>query len=113
MTYNTPGGTNLFGTIDGISGKQAAASGFIQPSVNGAYLFNGCEIGAVACLGGTTSQQQATTSVLGTLLPFLPGAPPPLIGLTPLVLLAEPLVPPPGDQLTDPTSFPNVSYVDY
>jgi len=52
--------------------------------------------------------------VLGTLLPFLPGAPPPLIGLTPLVLLAEPLAAPPSDQLTDPDVVPpNVSYVDY
>jgi hypothetical protein len=115
VTYDTPGSANLFGTIDGISGKLAAASGFIQPSVNGAYLFNGCDIGAPACLGGTLTQQQNDTAVLGTLFPFLPGAPPPLIGLTPLVLLADPLVAPPGgDQLTDPDVVPpNVSYVDY
>ncbi len=130
VTYDAPGSANLFGTIDGISGKVAAASGFIQPSVNGAYLFNGCDIGAPACLGGTPSQEQNDTAVLGTLFPFLPGAPPPLIGLTPLVLLADPVATPactlaepgvappngsgPSCALTDPDVVPpNVSYVDY
>jgi hypothetical protein len=68
----------------------------------------------VACLGGTLSQQQGETSVLGSLYPFLPGGLPPLIGLTPLVLLADPLAPPPPGELTDPDVIPpNVSYVDY
>jgi hypothetical protein len=114
VTYGVPGSANLFGTVDGITGRAAAAEGFIQPSVNAQYQFNGCEIGAVACLGGTLPDQQDDTSVLGSLYPFLPGGVPPLIGLTPLVLLADPLAAPPPGELTDPDVIPpNVSYVDY
>jgi hypothetical protein len=40
--------------------------------------------------------------------------PAPLIGLAPLVLLADPLPPAPAGALTDPDVVPpNVSYVDY
>ena len=115
VTYGQFGGADLTGTIDGITGKTAAADGFIQPSVNSHYLFNNCPIGSVACLGGTLPQQQNETSVLGTLSPFIPGtAPSPLIGLMPLVVLADPLPPAPAGALTDPDVVPpNVSYVDY
>jgi len=115
VTYGKSGGADLTGTIDGITGRIAAADGFIQPSVNGHYLFNSCPIGAVACFGGTLPQQQNETSVLGTLSQFLPGTvPAPLIGLAPLVLLADPLPPAPAGALTDPDVVPpNVSYVDY
>jgi len=131
VTYGGPGGANLFGSIDGITGRTAAASGFIQPAVNANYTFNGCEIGALACLGGSLSQQQGGGLGLGSVYPLLPEALPPLLGLPTLVLLAGPplatppcvladpnVVPPNGSAptcaLTDPDVVPpNVSYVDY
>ncbi len=115
VTYGKGGSADLTGTIDGITGRIAAAQGFIQPSVNSRYLFNDCAIGAVACLNGTLPQQQNETSVLGTLSPWLLGTvPAPLIGLMPLVVLANPLPPAPAGALTDPDVVPpNVSYVDY
>ncbi len=114
VTYSQPGSADLSGTINGVAGPGAAAYGFIQPAVSQVYLFNGCQIGTPSCHGSPLSQQQNETAVLGTLSPFLPGMPPPLIGLTPLVLLANPLPPPPAGALTDPDVVPpNVSYVDY
>jgi hypothetical protein len=54
------------------------------------------------------------TSALGGLYPFLPGAPPPLISLPNLVLVALPMLPSPAPQLTDPDVVPpNISYLDY
>ncbi len=131
VTYGGPGGANLFGSIDGIAGRRAAASGFIQPAVNANYTFNGCEIGALACLGGSLGQQQGGGLGLGSVYPLLPEALPPLLGLPTLVLLAVPPLATPACELTDPNVVPpnapqpncaltdpdvvppNVSYVDY
>ena len=117
-----PGGTNLLGTIGGITGGAAASAGFIQPAINGNYLFNGCEIEAATChpLVVTTPPivpvlpEDAQTSVLGGLYPFLQSGPPPLIGLPNIVVLAVPLLPAPPRRLTNPDVVPpNISYVDY
>jgi len=126
VTYNAPGSANLFGTIDGIAGRSAAAAGFIQPSVNTNYRFNGCEIGAAACLGGTLLDQLDSTAAFGSLYPLLPQALPGFLGLPTIVLLPLPPLatpacevaaagaPQPPCALTDPDVVPpNVSYVDY
>ena len=138
VSYTVPGSASLFGTIAGITGGPAAAAGFIEPAVNISYLFNGCEIGAAACLPTTSGPPTPTptptpivsvtppvssvsgipdfdlTSALGGLYPFLPGAPPPLISLPNLVLVALPMLPSPAPQLTDPDVVPpNISYLDY
>jgi hypothetical protein len=73
-----------------------------QPTIDPAYTFNGCVIGA-GCVVAT-----------GPLYPVLPDPLPPLATLTPLVLLAYPLWPAGGEALTDPDVVPpNISYVDY
>jgi hypothetical protein len=129
VSYTVPGSASLFGTIAGITGGPAAAAGFIEPAVNISYLFNGCEIGAAACLPAASVPPTLTpppvpsvsgipdfdlTSALGGLYPFLPGAPPPLISLPNLVLVALPMLPSPAPQLTDPDVVPpNISYLDY
>ena len=55
------------------------------------------------------------TSALGGLYhPYLPGAPPAVIGLQSLVLVAMPMLPASRRQLTDPDVVPpNISYLDY
>ena len=132
VSYTAPGSTRLLGTIAGITGGPAAAAGFIQPAINVNYLFNGCVIAAAVCqppptpivpvtLPTTTPTTTATgipnddqTAALGGLYPFLPGAPPPLIGLPNLVVVSLPMLPAPAPQLTDPDVVPpNISYLDY
>ena len=129
VSYTVPGSASLFGTIAGITGGPAAAAGLIEPAVNIGYLFNGCEIGAAACFTPVSVTSTLTpplvpsvsgildfnlTSALGGLYPFLPGAPPPLISLPNLVLVALPMLPSPAPQLTDPDVVPpNISYLDY
>jgi hypothetical protein len=44
------GSTNLFGTINGVSGVVAAGAGNIQTSANANYRFNDCPIGSVNCV---------------------------------------------------------------
>jgi filamentous hemagglutinin family protein len=139
VSYTTPGSTNLFGTIRGITGGPAAAAGFIQPAININYLFNGCEIEASVCRPlppppppppphvPTTPvtpirptvislPNDAVTATIGGLylFRFLPGAPQPLNGLTSLDFEALPMLAPPPGQLTDPDVVPpNISYKDY
>ena len=61
-----------------------------------------------------TLSNDAVTSALGGLFPFLPGSPPPLIDLPNLVLVVAPMLPAPPRQLTDPDVVPpNISYLDY
>jgi hypothetical protein len=50
VSYTVPGSTNLFGTINGVTGGPAAAVAAIQPSINANYLFNGCVIAAATCV---------------------------------------------------------------
>jgi hypothetical protein len=126
VTYTVPGSANLTGTIAGVAGTLAAASGFIQPAVNDNYLFNGCEIGSAACI---PFQQLPPGEAPPQGPPDLIG-PPTLAGLLPFQLLALPIATPAcasaapatGEAnapehtcaLTDPDVVPpNVSYVDY
>ncbi|HEY6433432.1 MAG TPA: hypothetical protein VIZ17_15745, partial [Acetobacteraceae bacterium] len=44
------GSANLFGTISGINGVQAAGAGSIEPGRNAAFRFNNCAIGSVSCV---------------------------------------------------------------
>ncbi len=55
VIYTTPGSANLSGTIQGVSGGNAAKLAFIQPAINVNYQFNGCEIAAAVCQAPTTS----------------------------------------------------------
>jgi filamentous hemagglutinin family protein len=65
VSFGFPGGSNLFGTINGIGGQIAARFGNIQPGVNPAYLFNGCEIAAVTCGAiSLPSQSQPATQTI-------------------------------------------------
>ncbi len=50
VTYTAAGGANLNGTINGINGLAAAGIGFINPTINGRYTFNGCPIETTACV---------------------------------------------------------------
>jgi hypothetical protein len=129
VSYSVPGSAGLFGTIAGIAGGPAAALGFILPAINTNYRFNGCIIEATLCNPLPTSTPTPTptttttttelsnndvTSALGGLYPFLPGSPPPLVGISNLVLVALPLLPAAAPQLTDPDVVPpNISYLDY
>ncbi len=125
VSYSVPGSAGLFGTIAGIAGGPAATLGFILPAINTNYRFNGCIIEAALCNPLPTSTPTTTTtstqlsngditSALGGLYPFLPGAPPPLVGISNLVLVALPLLPAAAPQLTDPDVVPpNISYLDY
>ena len=134
VSFTVPGGTNLFGTINGVLGGPAAAIASIQPSINVNYLFNGCIIAAATCqlppppappavvppiVAPPTPQvftlsNDAVTSALGGLYSFLPGSPPPLIELPNLVLVVAPMLPAPPRRLTDPDVVPpNISYLDY
>jgi hypothetical protein len=114
VSYTTPGGTNLHGSIQGKTGGDAAAAGFIQPAVNANYLFNGCVIGATVCQPFGLPDSSLTSALGGLYHPFLPGAPPTVIGLQGLVLVALPMLPASPRQLTDPDVVPpNISYLDY
>ncbi len=140
VSFTVPGGTNLFGTINGVLGGPAAAIAAIQPSINVNYLFNGCIIAAATCQLPIPPaapappvaippaivtppapevfalSNDAVTSALGGLYwsSFLPGSPPPLIDLPNLVLVVAPMLPAPPRQLTDPDVVPpNISYLDY
>ncbi len=44
------GSANLFGTISGINGVQAAGAGGIEPGRNAAFRFNNCAISSVNCV---------------------------------------------------------------
>jgi filamentous hemagglutinin family protein len=127
VTFTAPGSATLTGTIAGIAGAPAAASGFIEPAVNISYLFNGCEIGSAVCLPPIPPVSE--TPPLPPLFPDLPGEVPPLPGLPTLVLLSVPPIATPACAvsgsgtgspngsacaLTDPDVVPpNVSNVDY
>jgi filamentous hemagglutinin family protein len=132
VLYTTPGNTNLFGTIDGITGGIAAASGFIQPAIDTAYRFNNCVIEAKVCspptvplntpLGGLRpflpgSPLPSTVllnTTLGGLQPFLPGSPQPFVPLPNLATIEFLMLPEqPGDWVDPDVVPPNISYVDY
>jgi hypothetical protein len=114
VAYTTPGATNLRGSIQGKTGGDAAAAGFIQPAVNANYLFNGCVIGAKVCQPFGLPDNVLTSALGGLYHPYLPGAPPAVIGLQGLVLVAMPMLPASPRQLTDPDVVPpNISYLDY
>ncbi len=123
VTYTAPGGTNLSGTIAGITGGPAAAAGNIQPAVNANYLFNGCIIAAPVCQPSPPPPpppprrrltDSEITSALGGIYPFLPGSPPDLVALPHLVLVAIPLLRSQPPQLTDTDVVPpNITYLDY
>jgi hypothetical protein len=49
ISFTIPGGANLFGSINGVTGPVAASLGFIHPAPDPRYLFNNCQIGVVAC----------------------------------------------------------------
>ncbi len=136
VSYTVSGSANLTGTIAGIAGGPAAAVGFIEPAINGNYLFNGCIIEAATC-GSPVPPTPippptpivsvslptlpppalilppiagipagAQTSALGGLYPFLSGGPPPLINLPNLVIVALPMLPAAAPRLTDPDVVP-------
>jgi hypothetical protein len=143
VTYTGNGSANLTGTIAGVAGTAAAASGFIQPTLNVNYLFNGCEIGSAACLPipppppppppviPPPTPPTSEIPLLPPLYPDLPSAVPPLPSLPTLVLVsvpplvtpactppvpgaAGPNAPTPTCALTDPDVVPpNVSPSDY
>ena len=110
VLYTTPGNTNLFGTIDGITGGIAAASGFIQPAIDTAYRFNNCVIEAKVCSPPTV----LLNTTLGGLQPFLPGSPQPFVPLPNLAAIDFLMLPEqPGDWVDPDVVPPNISYVDY
>jgi hypothetical protein len=118
VTYSVPGSANLSGTIAGITGGVAALVGTIQPSVNVNYLFNGCVIAAPICHPPPPPPpplpDNAITSALGGIYPFLPGSPPDLATLPHLALVAIPLLRSQPPQLTDTDVVPpNITYLDY
>jgi len=136
VIYTTPGSANLSGTIQGVSGGNAAKLAFIQPAINVNYQFNGCEIAAAVCQaptpppsGGQPNQpvgpptesvppvpgtplvtalpNNALTSALGGIYQyFLSGAPPALIGSSRLVLVALPTLPGSLRRMTDTDVVP-------
>jgi fibronectin-binding autotransporter adhesin len=111
LSYTQPGSSVLFGSINGNTTGGAAALGTIQPAIDSHYTFNGCIIEAAVCRPNTLSLY---TSVLGSLYPFLPGSPKPPPALSGLVLVAQPVLPAPTGQLTDPDVVPpNISFLDY
>jgi hypothetical protein len=127
VSYTQPGQATLLGSVAGDATKDAATLAFIQPAVNSNYTFNGCVIGVTMCepivvpppIVPPPQQQQKPslllyTSVLGSLYPFLPGTPAPLVPLPNFKLVALPVLPAPPGQLTDPDVVPpNISYQDY
>ena len=62
VSYTIPGSANLTGTIAGITGGPAAATGFIQPAVNTNYVFNGCVIASASCLPTAPTHTDATNN---------------------------------------------------
>ena len=49
VSYAPLGSVNLFGAIDGVTSPSAARLGYIQPTENPNYRFNGCEIALAGC----------------------------------------------------------------
>jgi filamentous hemagglutinin family protein len=112
VTFTTPGGANLAGTLAGNVGGSAAAAGNIRPAVNSAYLFNGCIIGAAVCTNGPA--RQGLTATLGAIEPLVTLPPPNLAAIPELVLVALPMLQGRPPQLTDPDVVPpNITYLDY
>jgi hypothetical protein len=122
VSYTTPGGANLEGTIAGVSSPAAAAIGSIQPAVNSGYLFNGCIIGAPVCNPAPTPRPSTPapapnvglTATLGAIYPII-GVPPAEITSPPkLTLIALPMLQSQPPQLTDPDVVPpNITFLDY
>lgn len=105
VLYAHPGGTNLFGTINGITGGIASAAGFIQPAIDTAYRFNNCVIESTIC---------SPAQPLSGTVPFLPGSPSPVPVLENLASIAFLMLPEqPGDWVDPDVVPPNVSFVDY
>jgi hypothetical protein len=126
VTYTTPGGTNLFGTIAGITGGPAAAVGNIQPAINANYLFNNCVIASPVCRIITSPGTQTPpptvirfpdavfTSTLGGIFQAFASPPPTVANLPVVSFVALPMLQPRPPQLTDPDVVPpNISYLDY
>jgi filamentous hemagglutinin family protein len=124
VAYTTPGSTNLFGTISGITGGSAAASGNIQPAINANFLFNNCVIASQVCQIITSLPRPPTsptrfpdavfTSTLGGILQAIASPPPTVANLPVVSFVALPMLQPRPPQLTDPDVVPpNVSYLDY
>jgi len=119
VSYTQPGKATLLGSVAGDATKAAAMLASIQPAVNNNYTLNGCIIGATICQPIIVPPVQKPslslyTSVLGSLYPFLPGTPAPLVALPDFKLVALPVLPAPPGQLTDPDVVPpNISYQDY
>ena len=88
VTFTTPGGTSLTGTIAGVTGGPAAAVGTIQPTVDNAYLFNGCVIGAALC----TNMPVQPISPITPVAPITVSLTSLNIGLTATMGAIEPLV---------------------
>jgi filamentous hemagglutinin family protein len=110
VLYARPGSTNLFGTINGISGGAAAATGFIQPSINNAYRFNNCVIAAAVCSPPTVP----SSTTLGSLFAFLPSSPSPIPVLEQLANIQFLMLPQqPGDWVDPDVVPPNISFVDF
>ena len=105
VLYAHPGGTNLFGTINGITGGIASAAGFIQPAIDTAYRYNNCVIESTIC---------SPAQPLSGTVPFLPGSPSPVPVLENLASIAFLMLPEqPGDWVDPDVVPPNVSFVDY
>jgi hypothetical protein len=99
--YAQPGGANLFGTINGVSGPLASSQGFADPRPDPHYLFNNCEIGLVNCaLAALNAQALLTETVVYV----------PVTGLLSLVTPALVLDPEDKDDLLQ---SPPVSREDY
>jgi filamentous hemagglutinin family protein len=126
VSYTQPGSAALLGSVAGNATTTAAMLASIQPAVNNNYTLNGCIIGATLCQPIVVPPPVVTpppnqkpslslyTSVLGSLYPFLPGTPAPLVALPNFKLVALPVLPAPPGQLTDPDVVPpNISYQDY
>ncbi|MGE0225450.1 MAG: hypothetical protein AB7S57_19430, partial [Acetobacteraceae bacterium] len=63
LGYQLPGTrgiVDLFGTINGLSGRDAAAASFIQPWLHSNYMINGCPIQSFNCVQITTLQPPVT-----------------------------------------------------
>jgi hypothetical protein len=131
VTFTTPGGSSLTGTIAGVTGGPAAAAGTIQPTVDNAYLFNGCVIGAALCTNipvqpispitpvapitvSLTLLNIGLTATMGAIEPLVTPAPPTLSSLPALVVVALPMLQARPPELTDPDVVPpNITFVDY
>jgi hypothetical protein len=66
LVLGTTGSSNLFGSVQGITGPAAAAVAQIQPAINDAYLLNDCVIASPVCgqIGGLTGIGDLTQTPL-------------------------------------------------